>query len=72
MIHIALKFLQRHPQGQGHKLNLFSYEFQSFCLIIKTLIDFTGICYGDSYRSKVLFSIKAAPVSNLSGFIGYI
>ena len=43
----------------------FSYKCQSFAYIIMTLIDFTGICYGDSCRSEVLFSMIPAPVPYL-------
>ena len=48
----------------------FSYKCQSFCLnykdsLVFVMVIFTGICYGDSYRSKVLVSMIPASVSYL-------
>ena len=71
MVNIGLKFSQRNPQAgawfwsQGHRRD-FSYKCQSFCLNF-TLIDFTGICNGDSFKSKVLFKMVPAPVPFLWG-----
>ena len=52
--------------GHGFEVKVtdldFSYRYQNFfAYIIKTLIDFTSICYGDSYKSKVLFSMIPIP-----------
>ena len=75
MVCIGLKFFSAPYQSWGmdlqSRLQIFRTNVKVFAYvyIIKTLVDFTGICYGDRYRSKVLFSMIPAPVPYLN--VGY-
>ena len=64
-----ISFSQYHPQaGHGFEVkvtdSVYTYV-KGFAYIIKTLLDFSGICYGDSYKSKVLFNMIHAPMPYL-------
>ena len=63
MVYTGLQFfLSAIPKlGQCFEVKVTYLEFHTnvkvFAYILQTLIDFFGICYGDSYRSKILFSM---------------
>ena len=74
MIYICLEFFSAPSPSWGMGLKsrsqtkIFHTNDNDLAYITKqTLIDFTGVCYRDSYRSEVLLSMIPATVSYLCG-----
>ena len=67
MVYIGLMFFSAPSPSLGMALRsrsqIFHTNVKGFAYIIKIPIDFTGICYSDNYRSKVLFSMIPAPIT---------